>query len=203
MNKFLLTAVCLGTACLLTTTAFSECVCGKQGCKPCDSMEDYLDDVSDKIHKDNKMIEKTFKHNPVKEMSNKDCHPKLFFLEQVALLSESGQLIEYYEQLTEDDTLSLTDAQKETAKKDAKALIDTGKKVKQNIAEQKKNCPEAILFENDSVWQAMPMKKGEHHRKHKAMSADKGAKGEYFYEILEDNAGNVIAVGEALQEQAK
>ena len=202
MNKFMLTAACLGTAVLLNTTAFAECVCGKEGCKPCDNMEDFLDDVSEKIHKDTKEIKKMLKHNHDNEQANKACHPKLFFLNQVALLSESGQLIDYYGELTEDDNLPLTDAQKEKARADAKALIDKGKKVKENVAEQKKNCPEAILFQNDTIIREMSMKKMEH-KKHKGTPNKHKETGEILYEVLEDNAGNVIAVGEALEEQTK
>ncbi|MBP5534500.1 MAG: hypothetical protein J6Y03_03235 [Alphaproteobacteria bacterium] len=175
---------------LIATPVFAECVCGTMGCDPCDNMEDYLEDVGKHMKKQSRKLSKHMrkqkKYN--RNMSCMGANPE-FWSEEAVILDKNGDVILYYAELVEDDTLSLTAAQKTQAKADAKSLKDAGQKLKDKATSQKEKCMQSVEV-TEEVIETMTEQKGK---------MQKNQPQWVWLDAMEENGNMLIDVGELIE----
>ena len=194
MKKKLFLSTGFAFMCLLALPAMADCVCGSAGCKPCDDSQDYLEDVGKHMKKQAKRLNK---HIAIKKQAKAKISPcadiaPQFWEEEAEVLDKNGNVILYYADLVEEDTVALTADQQAKAKTDAASLKQAGQKLKENAAKQKAECAEILTSVSEEV---IPVQA--QNGKHKKMIKSKRAQGELVWlDAMEKNGDMLIEVGD-------
>ena len=174
---------------LISIPAFADCVCGTTGCDACDDMEDYLEDVGKHMKKQSRKLSRHIK-NQKKYNKNTSCmgaNPE-FWSEEAVILDKNGDLILSYAELVDDDTFTLTPAQKTKAKADAKTLKEAGQSLKDKASAQKKDCMQAFEMTEEVI--SIPGQKGKMQNSQPQW---------VWLDSMEQNGNMLIDVGELIE----
>ena len=189
MKKKLFSCAAVALLSLVSLPAFADCVCGTTGCEPCDSTEDYLEDVGEHIKKQSHWLTKKARKQKMHKSSVCPASSPAFWAEEAVMLDKNGDIILYYADLVDDNAFSLTPAQQSKANTDAKALKEAGQKIKDKAMSEKENCMQTTEVVEEVV-QTIP--KGKKHGKKQQPNM-------VWLDAMEQNGNMLIEVGEFIE----